>query len=161
MIVRRLGTAFLAVLVFTACVPKKKFDAKAKETDACFAALQGDNTRKKELAKATAELQAKLAELSKALAENEGKNSDALEKLNKDLQAKADEVRVKLQAATDFENFRIIEDAVQHQNQSRVAAGKIFQHSKLTSIRLKRLFELRITVKGGALTKQFLHISER
>jgi chemotaxis protein MotB len=90
---RRLGLAALAAFLVTGCVPKKKFDAKSKENDACFRALTADNARKKELAKATSELQAKLAELSKALAENEGKTGETLSKLQKELMAKADEVQ--------------------------------------------------------------------
>ena len=93
MTVRRLGPYLCLVsLVVAGCVPKKKYEAKAKETDACFRALEADNARKKELAKATAEMQAKLAELSKALAESEGKTSEELAKLQEELQAKADRI---------------------------------------------------------------------
>lgn len=97
LIVRRIGLLLLLSSLSVGCVPKKKFDAKSRENDACFKALESDNARKKQLAKATAELQAKLAELSKALDESAGKSSAELAALQKDLLAKADEMS-KLQA---------------------------------------------------------------
>ena len=97
MVVRRLGWLLITSLLAFGCVPKKKYEAKSKENEACFKALESDNARKKQLAKATAELQAKLAELSKALDESAGKSSAELAALQKDLQAKADEMS-KLQA---------------------------------------------------------------
>lgn len=75
-----------------ACVPKKQFIAKQKETDSCFKALQEENRRKKELAAATDELQNKLAELTKALDEAKGMTSAELDKLRDELLRSSEEV---------------------------------------------------------------------
>lgn len=153
----RLGSVVLAVALCSACVPKKKFDAKVKETDACFRALEADNARKKELAKATAELQAKLAELSKALAESEGKTSEQLAKLHEELQAKADEVQ-KLQTekqelakkAEDLEKKSATYDALVSSLKSEIEAGKI----KITEARNRLSVELidKVLFDSGSTT---------
>lgn len=155
--VRRLALAAATLVLVAGCVPKKKFDAKAKENDACFAALTADNARKKELAKATAEMQAKLAELSKLLAESEGKNSEALEKLNKELQAKADEVS-KLQVekqelakkTEELEKKSATYDALVSSLQKEIQEGKI----KITEGKNRLSVELidRVLFDSGSTT---------
>lgn len=131
-VVRRLGWLLIASLLLPGCVPKKKFDAKSKENEACFRALESDNARKKQLAKATAELQAKLAELSKALDESAGKSSEELAKLQKELSAKADEMQ-KLQAEKqelaakkeELEKKSATYDSLVSQLQKEISEGKI------------------------------------
>src|SRR5579859_5246603 len=84
-----------AMLASGCLVPKKKLDDKQLETDACYKALQDENSKKKELAAATDELKAKLNEMDEALAEEKGKGgaeAAKLEALEKELQTKADEV---------------------------------------------------------------------
>lgn len=87
-------TATLAATMLSGClVPKKQLEDKQHEADNCYAALRNENTRKKELEAATAELQAKLDELSKALADAKGADQAELDRLRAELQEKADAVQ--------------------------------------------------------------------
>lgn len=131
--VRVLASLLLAaLLILTGCVPKRKYDAKAKESDACFRALEADNARKKELAQATFELKAKLGELSRALTAAEGRSTEELARLQKELQEKADQVQ-SLQAekqelakkAEELERRSETYDALVESLKKEIAEGKI------------------------------------
>jgi len=84
--------AVIALVVLAGCVvPKKKLDEKQHEADQCYKVLSEENARKKQLAAATAELQAKLDELQKALAGQKATAAE-LEQLRGELQARADAI---------------------------------------------------------------------
>ncbi len=87
---RRIVGVGLLVLC-AGCVTKGRFAAKEREVDACFRALEQDNRRKKELAEATAQLHARLDELSTLLSKAESKSAE-VEALRLRLQEAADQV---------------------------------------------------------------------
>lgn len=147
----------LVALLAAGCVPKKKYEAKSAENDACFRALEADNARKKELAQATAELQAKLAELSKALAESEGKTNETLEKLQQELIAKADQVeklqveKLALAKKTEaLEQKSATYDSLVSSLQQEIKEGKI----KITEAKNRLSVELidRVLFDSGSTT---------
>lgn len=80
---RRLAVVLAVGLAGSACVPKKDFVAKQAEVDSCFKALEEENRKKKELAAATAHLQAKLAELTSAYEAAEGLTAEKQAELAK------------------------------------------------------------------------------
>ncbi|HVO31614.1 MAG TPA: hypothetical protein VMV18_12795, partial [bacterium] len=115
-----------AAVFFTGCiVPRKKLDEKQLEADNCYKALQNENTRKKELEAATAELQAKLDELSRALDAAKGQNSAELEKLRGELQEKADAIQKlegeKAVLAAKSQTYQELADSLK----TEIDAGKI------------------------------------
>lgn len=87
----KLALAVLLTLAF-GCVPKQQMVKKQKEIDSCFTALAEENRKKKDLADATNELQAKVAELTRALDERANMSPAQLEELRKELAARSEEV---------------------------------------------------------------------
>lgn len=75
-----------AGLIAGGCVPMARVDQQKAETDNCYSALQQENARKKDLARAVAELEKALADLSaerRRLAEEKGSLKDELSGLEK------------------------------------------------------------------------------
>jgi chemotaxis protein MotB len=68
------------------CVPMARVDQQKRETDSCYSALERENLRKKELAKAVAELEKALQDLTaerKRLAEEKGSLQGSLSDLER------------------------------------------------------------------------------
>lgn len=88
----RLNAVVLLAVLAAGCVPKQQLVKKQKEADSCFKALAEENRKKKELADATNELQAKVAELSRALDERANLTPEQLAELKRELAARSEEV---------------------------------------------------------------------
>ena len=89
---RKVLSMAVVTLSLAACiVPKKKLEEKQAEADGCYKALQSENAKRKQLAQATAELQAKVDEMQAALGEAK-LNSGELQRLQAELEEKANAI---------------------------------------------------------------------
>jgi chemotaxis protein MotB len=89
----QLVVSCVAGLLVGGCVPQMRLDRQKLETDSCYSALERENLRKKELARAVAELEKALQDLSaerKRLAEEKGSLQGSLSSLE---QAVADRMK--------------------------------------------------------------------
>ncbi len=107
------GKAMVAVtcagLLGGGCVPMARVDQQKRETDSCYSALERENVRKKNLAKAVAELEKALQELTaerKRLAEEKGTLQGSLAGLEQAVAERMEEISRLTAEKTQLEQER-------------------------------------------------------
>lgn len=85
----------MAGLLVGGCVPKTRFDQQKLESDSCYSALERENVRKKGLARAVADLEKALQELTaerRRLAQEKGSLQDSLSSLEQAVADRMEEI---------------------------------------------------------------------
>lgn len=133
-----LSMIFAAGLVVAGCVPMARIDEQKRETDSCYGALERENQRKKELARAVADLEKALKDLSaerRRLAEEKGSLKDELSSLEKAVADRMAEVNRLTAEKSQLERERADLERKSETYDALVAGLKEEMEQKLVDVR--------------------------